>query len=347
MTKHLRYYSIVLYKGVIIRRMNFCSELNNVLTFFPDKIRSCCVLGNIGPVYFENYNGNIKTFDFETLKAKKKYFFECIKNYDFQNVPCSNCMYMKNEENAEFTEQFELIYLNSWTHCNCGCFYCDRLSYTKGEITKHKQKSKYYDLLPIIKGLYKHNLLNKEKLRVVFHGGDLSVLKEFEPLVKTFIKNGVNRIDFASNNIIFQPIIKKLLKEGKASLNMALDCGCRETYKKIKRVDKFNDVVKNLKKYVKAANSDNPEINVKYIILKHINDNEEEIRAFINLMKEIGITRVSLHIEHKYAVELFEGKTPLPTTYKSLIKLFFKLCDENKLFFDTPDDVMNYNITQQ
>ena len=47
---------------------------------------------------------------------------------------------------------------------------------------------------------------------------------------------------------------------------------------------------------------------------------EEEIRAFINLMKEIGITRVSLHIEHKYAVELISsasiqtkvnrGKTP-------------------------------------
>lgn len=325
--------------------MKFCNELNKTLTFFPDAIRSCCILGNIGPVYFLNYDGNIKNFDFEKLKQKKYEFYKSIENEIYKDIPCKNCIYIKEKtENDNFSEQFELIYLNNWTQCNCGCYYCDRIPYSKGKITTKKLKSEYYDILPIMKGLYKHNLLNKEKLRVVFHGGDLSVLKEFDSLVKLLLKEGVNKIDFSSNNIIFQPIISKCIKNNIASLNMAIDAGTRETYKKIKKVDKFNDVIKNLKRYVKESKQDNPEINVKYIILKGMNDNENEIIKFIGTMVEIGIKRVSLHIEHRYAIELFEQKVPLPSHYKSLVNLFFDLCNKYNLYFDTPDDVMNYII---
>lgn len=327
--------------------MNFCSELNNVLTFFPDAIRSCCILGNIGPVYFKDYDGNVKNFDFNLLQEKKREYFKYLSEGNFSNLPCENCIYLKEKKTEdEYSDQFELIYLNNWTQCNCGCYYCDRLEYSKGKITKGKVKSEYYDILPIIKGLYKHNLLNKEKLRVVFHGGDLSVLKEFEPLVKLFLKEGVHKIDFSSNNILFQPLISKCLKQNIASLNMALDSGTRETYKKIKKVDKFNDVIKNLKRYVKESKQDNPEINVKFIILKGMNDNEFEISKFIETMVSIGIKRVSLHLEHRYAVDLFEERAPLPANYKSLINLFFELCEKYSLYFDKPDDVMNFIITK-
>ena len=226
------------------------------------------------------------------------------------------------------------------------CFQLNWKPETRAKVIK-ENGGEYYDLLPIIKGLYKHNLLDTENLRVVFHGGDFSVLKEADSVIKTFLKYGVKKIDFSSNNIIFQPIVQKLLAKKKASLNMSLDCGCRETYKLIKRIDKFNDVIRNLKKYVKASKSDNPEINVKYIILKNVNDNENEIKSFIKKMKEIGITRVSLHLEHKYANEIFANKNKIPIHYKNLISLFFELCNENNLWFDTPDEVMHYIMTNQ
>ena len=326
--------------------MKYCSEFNNVITFFPERIRSCCVLGNAGPSYYENYDG--KHFDFEYVKAKKKEIFDKLTDENFDNIPCKNCFYLKDKnDNDNFTYKYSLVYLNNWTHCNCGCFYCDRLQYSKGKITRFKHRSQYYDVLPIIKGMYKHEMFDVDNLRVVFHGGDFSVLKEFESLTKTFIKNGVDKIDFSSNNIIYQPIVSDLLAKKKASLNMSLDCGSRETYKLIKRVDKFNDVIKNLKKYVIASKSGNPEINVKYIILKNVNDNEEEIIKFISLMKEIGITRVSLHLEHRYAIEIFSDKSKIPEKYRNLITLFFDLCKKNELNYDVPDDVMNYIITNQ
>lgn len=325
--------------------MYFCSELNNVLTFFPEGIRSCCIIGRIGPVYLSDYNDKIE-IDWELFKRRKKEAYDNILQNKLENSTCKDCFYLKEKTEEDlFNEQFSLIYLNNWTQCNCGCFYCDRMGYTKGEITKKKEDSRYYNALPVIKGLYKNNLLDKDNLRVVFHGGDLSVLKEFEPLLKEFIKNGVNKIDFASNNIIFQPLIKDLLARNKASLNMSLDCGTRETYKKIKRVDKFNDVISNLKKYVTVSKSDNPEINVKYIILENVNDNEEEIKKFIDLMVKIGIKRVSLHLEHKYATDIFKKDIPLPGNYKKLITLFFSLCEMHKLYFDKPDEIMNHIIS--
>lgn len=328
--------------------MKFCSEFNEVLTFFPDIIRSCCVLGNIGPVYLDIKTQDIKNFDVEHLKSYKLQVTNQLENEDFTGLPCQNCFHLKDKtDELKFSPKYSLIYLNNWTHCNCGCFYCDRLQYSKGKITNKKEKSEYYDVLPIIKALYKYDLLDKERLRVVFHGGDFSVLKEFEPLVKTFIKNGVNKIDFSSNNIIFQPLVAKMLQQQKASLNMSLDCGSKDTYKLIKRVDKFNDVIKNLEKYVKCSHSDNPEINVKYIILKNVNDNEQEIVKFINLMKKIGITRVSLHLEHKYAIELFQNKNNIPANYKHLITFFFDLCRDNNFYFDKPDEIMHYIMTNQ
>ncbi len=318
--------------------MKFCEKFNNTLTFFPNHIRGCCVMENLGPIYF--HANEIKNINCKDLLNKKKEFFKNIEN---GNPPCSNCYYLKEKNEEEnFSEQFNLIYLNNWVHCNCGCFYCGRMIYSRGKITEKAKKSDYYDVLPIIKELYKNNLINRDELRVVFHGGDLSVLKEFKPLVELFMKNGVKKIDFSSNNIIYQPIIEKMLKSNKASLSMSLDCGCREIYKRIKRVDKFNDVIKNLKKYVKATKSKNPDILVKYILLKGINDNEEEIRKFINLMVEIGITKVSLNLEHKFAAQIYENKILLPDTYKKLIELFYELCKENNLYFDNPDEIMNY-----
>ena len=335
--------------------MKYCSELNNVLTFFPDRIQSCCIISTSGPCYINKYDGNIKNINFNDFIKIKKFYYDALESELLDNSPCKNCLYLKEKnQNDKFSEQFNIIYLNNWIHCNCRCFYCDRHIYERwwwegigSNYTKKKIKSKYYDVLPIIKGLYNNNLLDRKNLRVVFHGGDLSVLKEFEPLVKEFIKQGVNRFDFSSNNIIFQPLIYKLLKQNKATLTMSLDSGTKETYKRIKGVDKFNNVIKNLKHYIKASKSNSPDLIVKYILLKNMNDNEEEIKAFINLMINIGIKRVTLHLEHWYTINILEKGIPIYPHFRNLIKLFLDLCKENNLYYDIPDNIMQYIMTKE
>lgn len=288
---------------------------------------SCCS-GIIGPVYLDNYKG--EKIDWEAFKAVKHNAFALMNKENISKLPCEGCFFLRQRtEKDVVSDKFNLLNLSHWTQCNCGCIYCARMDDSKGEITTKKQKSKSYDMLPVLKGLYKNDLLDRQNLTVVFQGGDISVLKEFEPLVKECLKSGVNRFEILTNNIIYHPIIKKLIDKNKAILYTSLDTGNRETYKKLKRVDKFEECVKNLRKYSKSK--PNPPIIVKYILVEHFNDNREEIITFMDLMSDIGITTVEFQIDNKYGLFTDLDKNPLPEHYGELFLLFKAECQKRNI----------------
>ena len=188
----------------------FCDELNNVLSCFHDRIMSCCS-GQIGPVYYEAYKG--EKIDWKAFKQFKKDSFDLLTEENIENSPCKGCFFLRErKETDEVSETFKTINISHWTQCNCGCIYCARMYDSKGEITYKSGKSKYYDMIPLLKQLYKENLLNKNDLTACIQGGDISVLKEFEPMVKEFLKNGITRFNILSNNIVYQPIINRIFK---------------------------------------------------------------------------------------------------------------------------------------
>lgn len=305
----------------------FCDELNNVLSCFHDRIMSCCS-GQIGPIYYEGYKG--QKIDWDEFRQIKYQAFEMLNERDIDKSPCKNCFFLRERQETDIIRPtFKTINVSHWTHCNCGCIYCARMFDSKGEISTRAQKSPNYDFLPLLKQLYKQELLDREELIPIIQGGDISVLKEFEPMVKEFLKQGVKELFILSNNIKYQPIIKKLLDLDKAHFVTSLDCAHRELYYKLKRVDKFNDTINNLRKYAQSKNSHN--VHVKYIVIEHLNDNIDEITAFINLMSDIGISGVEFMIDNKYLLFSDLDKTPLPSHYKDLYLHFEKLCNENKL----------------
>lgn len=198
-----------------------------------------------------------------------------------------------------------------------------------GAIISKRGKSEYYDFIPLLKELYKQDLLDRENLTAFIQGGDISVLDEFEPMVKEFLKQGVKEFFILSNNIKYQPIVKKLLDMNMTYFVTALDCATPELYYKLKRVDKFKDCVNNLKKYAKSKHADR--VNVKYIVIEHLNDNKEEITKFINLMSDIGISMVEFMIDNKYALFTDLDKHPMPAHYKDLYLHFEQLCKEKHM----------------
>ena len=74
------------------------------------------------------------------------------------------------------------------------------------------------------------------------------------------------------------------------------DCGNRDLYKKIKRVDAFDKVVENLKKYTQVQPS-NSNVQLKYIVIPTLNDNFDDLKEFIDLAKSCDIHKISLDIE--------------------------------------------------
>lgn len=302
----------------------FCDELNNVLSCFHDRIMSCCS-GQIGPVYFEGYKG--EKLNKDLFLSVKENAFKLLNEKDIENSPCKGCFFLREKtEKDKISPTFKVLNISHWTHCNCGCIYCARMLHSKGKIDTKIRKSDYYDMLPLVKFLYKENLLDKKNLMVSIQGGDISVLKEFEPMVKEFLKNGLREFYILSNNLKYQPVIKKLLDMNKTEYTTSLDCATPEIYYKLKRVDKFKETVENLKKYAKSKNPQR--IIAKYIIIEHINDNIEEVTKFVNLMSEIGIQNIELMIDNKYVNLSDLDKTPLPAHYGELYLCFKKLCEE-------------------
>ncbi len=311
----------------------FCDELNNVLSCFHDRIMSCCS-GQIGPVYYEKYRG--QKIDWDAFRKVKEDAFSLLTEENIDKSPCKGCFFLRERRQSDkVSSNFNMLNISHWTQCNCGCIYCARMLDSKGRIDLKPMKSEYYDMLPLLKELYRENLLDRENLTVCIQGGDISVLKEFEPMVKEFLKQGINRFNILSNNIVYQPIIKKLLDINLVDYTTSLDCATREIYYKLKRVDKFRESVNNLRKYAKAKFGGC--VTVKYIVIEHINDNVEEVKNFVNLMADIGIKRIEFMIDNKYVLFTDLEKTPMPKHYKELYLTFKCLCEEKGIMLQVWD----------
>ena len=286
----------------------YCKNLCSCINFHIKGIFYCNTLW--GGEGHEKNNYYDKNF-LEKFLNQREILIENIKK---GIVPshCDNCVYLEaaNDKPMEINNKFKRIECYHWVQCNCACFYCSNRQKTKLKITNplfHKVKG-IINIYPYIKELKKRNLIDDDA-RFSIVGGECTLLKEFPDIIKFVIKNNYP-IDILSNGILYEKYISKALNANKKSfLSISLDSGTSETFKKIKRVDKFNNVVKNLKKYVKETKENSNQVMVKYIILKGINDNKDEIDKFFDVCTNIGITNFFPSIEFCNSVK--PGKNPV------------------------------------
>lgn len=294
---------------------NYCKLLTNGLSFHQKNVR-CCTTLQLGEI-ISSYEEKPKELAYKIKEQRTR-----IKN-DLNNniIPegCKDCIY-RNTENV-FNEKIQRIDLYYWYHCNCGCFYCSYKDETKGEFS---DKIKYGNpkIYQTIKELYKLNEIDLNYLYVNVGGGEIGVLKEFPKLVDLFLKHNLNFSTCESSGIRYLKSVEKLLKKGKGSITVAVCCGSRDIYKKIKQRDKYIQVMKNLKKYVSSAkkfkenphNTDN--VVSKYIILKGFNDNIEEVEKWLLESKKYGLTCVEISMEYCWGIHTKQGQKVEDYNYK-------------------------------
>ena len=308
------------------KKSYMCPLLNNHLHFTSrDTLEPCCS-ANIGPALVSRLSekNSIKEF----IKEKKHY----IEMFKSGNIPseCKNCVHI-TEYKKQSDFRINKITLNHYTQCNCACIYCTQGNRSFEKIKEDENKPVLYDVLKFINELYDNNLIDREKLYIDFQGGNISCLKNHQDIIDKFLWGGVKTIYIPTNNIVYMPIIEKLLAEKKGELCTALDSGCRETYLKIKQVDKFDKSVENLKKYIEKAGSDS--IIIKYIIVNGYNDNMDEIKKFMNLMIEIGIKIIVLDIDYR---DIIDKSYTIPKHYYEIASYVKKTCFEHNMDFGMP-----------
>ncbi len=306
-----------------MKKSYYCKRLNETLNFDALKVFYCCAT-RTGPSIDVPEPKHVKDI------IKKRNFL--IKQLDHGQIPheCEGCFDLKEKEHQEyggfkfFTKmpKANLIIVKHFKQCDCACIYCCEQYLSKRKIVLKPQKSDYYDLLPIIKELYKQNIIDKKELDVHFQGGNISVLDEFEPLLNTFMENGVKRVEIATNGIQYLPQIAQIANRTFVDVNISIDSGCRETFRKIKTVDKFDDVVENLKKYVKLPIL----LRLKYILVRGVNDSIDELTKYIDLMQEIGIKNSELMIDQCDNEFIQNGEFKIPDYYYELFKFYKEKC---------------------
>ncbi len=282
-----------------MREYTSCHWLQHGISFENDHIEMCCLCCHKGGgrLYIkENYEGKGLNWE-DIFKLKEKFVEE--NRQGIINPKCEGCFNLVKRGWDDDEKYINYLHFNHWTHCNSDCIYC----YTAWD-KQNYQKKPHYKVLPVIKELFKQKLF-KSGGEVTFAGGEPAILDEFDELIKLLLKNGADRITVHSSGIKHSKSIEKGIKEKKLSVCLSADSGSRETYYKIKRVDKFDVFWKNAKKYAEMQKKHEKKIYVetKYILIPGVNTKKEEIDKWIECNIKSGIKTVVADIENEFCKE--------------------------------------------
>lgn len=286
-----------------------CSKIENGINFDRDNIKFCCQYSSRGggnTVVIDNYNGG--PIDWDKFFAFKHQIKELHKKGETYHK-CEGCIYLEEQEWEE-EDKLKFFNLDYWTYCNCNCIYCHT----------HNKKDIYntmvtYDFLPILKDLISKDLLMRNG-HVSFGGGEVCLLKEFEECMKIFLDYGYF-IRIHSGCMDYSPLIEDGLKRGQVDLIVSVDSGTEDMHVKIKEVKTYDKVWGNLQRYAMAQKNKDL-VKAKYIVIPGVNDNKEEIDAWLDKCISCGIGSVIQEIESnwfyarrgenvpKYIFELFD-----------------------------------------
>lgn len=291
-----------------------CFMMKHALHFFYDEIRMCCSNAS-GPVFYPNYDGSDVDWDY-VYKIRKNCVKEINSFFSKKSYPdeCKGCFEiesaLKDKRIKDFPNLIEKIYIQNYMSCNAKCSYCTFANQERG----YK-----YKVLPLIQSLINKGLLSKTAY-VYMSGGETTISPEFEDLLSLLLSYLDSRIEIISSGIKYCKSIEEGFIQNKLNMLLSLDSGTSETYKEIKNVDKFNQVVDNLRVYTTASEHAKEYITLKYILVDGVNDNIDEINQFFNIVSELGIKTVRLDVDfQKYSLS---NDIKVPSYYSELFTHF-------------------------
>lgn len=313
-------------------RYKSCHLIEHGISINVDAIQACCLSRDFDkgmlPIEYKFENNKI---DWEHLFFVKKNHRTHQKNG--RDLPkCEGC-YNLREEDWDEEDYISYINFDHWSQCNSNCIYCG--------VQTNKPKTKN-SVLPAVKELIKLGKFRNTG-EITFQGGEPTVLKEFDELLKLFLKQG-SKVRIHSSGILFNRVIRDGLKNGAVTVVISPDSVSREIYKIVKRTDKSDKVWANIKHYRKGLKDGNESlVKVKYIIIPGVNDTYEEITKFLNKIKELDIKSVIVDVEYTYANTDAQNISPHVYMFMDYIEHF---CNENQISYDLYDSAKYAKINR-
>lgn len=283
--------------------MNFCTKLTSEINFEPSSIQPCCDVHKIEVPQFPFRGGYLD------MDAYAKHLVMVLNRLQDNNDklcrPCPQLVKNTNQSSHAINVYFQAVSINMHRHlCNCRCVYC-KLWQT------HKNDG--YPILPVLQSMEEQKVLHPE-CAFSWGGGEPSILSDFEE-ASLWIKAHDWWQHIHTSGLRFSPAIAALLHEQRGEINISLDCGSAETYRKVKGVDGFDKVCANLGQYAdKAAH---PALLILKYIIFDMNNSIAEIEAFLRLCVQLGVNRV------QYSLNFIELRGNGPSQKTLLGAAFF------------------------
>ena len=279
-----------------------CDLIEHGMDFFTDSIVFCCRIPPTDKGYkkiLDNYYGE---------KIDWKSFFKIKRNYRNQMkngniIPeCKNCVYLQERE-WDDEDYISFINFNNWTICNEHCVYC----WLNDPNQPHQ---KQYNVYPALKDMAEKGYLRKGG-HITIAGGEPCSAPEFNDMINLFLEYDLNPIRVLTNASIYSDAVEKGIKSGNINIVVSVDSGTQEMFKQVKRRDFYHKVWENISRYC-AVQPYPDRVKTKYIFIPNLNDNKEEVDAWVNKSIASGVKHLVIDVEMMYYNE-YNGELPAST----------------------------------
>lgn len=112
-------------------------------------------------------------------------------------------------------------------------------------------------------------------------------------------RSGLRPLVYKVNSCLmtYSEHLAELMRRGMVYVIWSLDAGTRETYRKVKQVDAFDNVMRNVRRYIGQDAYGGKLVTAKYLIVEGINDNEAEFDAFLKVVTDLKLKFISLSFD--------------------------------------------------
>ncbi len=300
-----------------------CEHLEHGICFDMQGIYHCCPYmnanSNIAPI--SSYSGNVDK-DYKDFFKKKLQDVKNAKKSKLRET-CKKCFQLKKMLNSD-NKEIRTINIFANKTCNADCIYCS--SHIDREYFNSMQDRPVF---AYIEKLIKENRICKN-CNILFAGGEPTLHFEFEKTLTLLLNYGAF-IRVNTSAIKYSQAIETAIRNGNSCIVVSLDSGNPELYKAIKNVDKFYNVVENLKKYCSVINTVNSVI-LKYVVIPEVNDEDKYVLEFLQVARDVGCKKVCFDLDYNWYVKNRDNENLVSSYnskimgYKDKIKDFGLLC---------------------
>lgn len=293
-------------------------------------ISLCCeALSNIpGVGFMETAEDTLRAFVGESLLVS----LECARspedNRRIFTAGCTRCAHFA-EGDYRLNVLIQSVNLSMYpAPCQSRCVYCS-VHKEDQSVNSDAAREAYEKLFSMLELAERSGILAPNATWQV-SSGEIAIHPYRERIIN--LVRGKHAI-FFTNCMKFDEDVAQILHDNpNSSINLSIDAGTPETWKKVKGVDNFEKVTENLARYY--ARSARPgQITLKYIVLPDINDIYEDYQSLIEIMKALEIKHLTLSRDDrkKYSMTR-EERTKLTGAAAYLAAMCHKNGISNRMF---------------